>query len=167
VAQGEGDESLSDSGARAVAGYWYDERDPTSPLSLLARDGRITATAADAVLADVRSLEAAGGGQPSVAQRQLRMLLRYVREHGPRGPLPDWGDLPELHAPAPPPPPPPARPPVAPPPRAPLGPRREPHRRPAPDDWYPSTPSRPEHSLLEEGGSALDLDFDASWDRRR
>ncbi len=101
MAQAGEDETLSDSRARAVAGYWYDERNPASPLSLLARDGRITATAADALAADVRSLEAAAGGQPSVAQLQLRQLLVYVQAHGPRGPVPEWTDLQEVHTPVP------------------------------------------------------------------
>jgi len=102
VAQAGGDETLSDARARAVAGYWYDERNPASPMSLLARDGRITATAAEALAADVRSLEAAAGGQPSVAQLQLRQLLVYVQANGPRGPLPEWTDLQEVHTPVPP-----------------------------------------------------------------
>jgi len=101
VAQAGGDETLSDARARAVAGYWYDERNPASPLSLLARDGRITATAAEALAADVRSLEAAAGGQPSVAQLQLRQLLVYVQTNGPRGPVPEWTDLQEVHTPVP------------------------------------------------------------------
>lgn len=179
MAQAGGDETLSDARARVVAGYWYDERDPTSPLSLLARDGRITATAADALMADVRSLEAAAGGQPSVAQHQLRQLLTYVRDRGPRGPLPDWTDLPEAHTPVPP-----SRSPF--PPREPTpgrelrDPRPDPgRRRQAEEDWFPAAPPtplptppppvhRPEPPLHDHGGSALDLDLPPlPWDRRR
>lgn len=131
VAQGEADEGLSDARARAVAGYWFDEREPSSPLSMLARDGRITGATVEALVQDLRSLEFAAGGQPSIAQRQLRQLLVYVRTNGPRGPVPEWRELPELHTP----------PPTSPPPR------EAPHHysapRPTPPPRTPPPPREP------------------------
>lgn len=99
--QAEEVERLSDGRAKAVAGYWFDERAPDTSLSLLFRDGRITGGLVTALHRDLRVLEVAAGGASSAAQQQLRELMTYAGDNGPRGPLAGWEDLAPVHLPPP------------------------------------------------------------------
>lgn len=86
---------LSDTAARALAAYWLDEDDDGAPSTVLARTGAISDETIRVLARDLRLLEAAAGSQglASSAQSQLRALLDYVRDHGPRGPVEGWTSL--------------------------------------------------------------------------
>jgi hemoglobin len=86
---------LSDAGARTLAGYWQDEYDEHAPSTVLASSGAISTDTITSLARDLHLLELAGGDeQPTVAQAQLRALLDYVRDCGPRGRVEGWADLP-------------------------------------------------------------------------
>lgn len=85
---------LSDARARTLAGYWHDDRDPSSPLSLLARNGTITLSTFDELRSHLARLGfATQGEESSSAHAQLSALLRYALARGPRGPVASWRDL--------------------------------------------------------------------------
>lgn len=85
---------LSDARARTLAGYWLDDREPSSPLSLLARNGTITLGTLDELRGHLHRLRAATPAEePSASQAQLQALLRYVLARVPRGPVASWHDL--------------------------------------------------------------------------
>jgi hypothetical protein len=63
---------------------------------MLARTGEITADAEPSLSYDLSLLEmasAAWGSPRSIPEKQLRVLLDYVRYHGPRPPLEGWQHL--------------------------------------------------------------------------
>lgn len=87
---------ISHAHARALAECWQDTARETHPITLLARTGEITHDAEGSVSYDLHLLEmaaAAWGSPPSIPEKQLGVLLDYVRYHGPRGPLDGWRQL--------------------------------------------------------------------------
>jgi hypothetical protein len=65
-------------------------------VTLLARTGEITADAERSLAHDLSLLETASatwGSPPSIPEKQLRVLLHYVRYHGIRPPMDGWRQL--------------------------------------------------------------------------
>lgn len=87
---------ISHAHARDLAQCWQDEGRDDHPVTRLARSGEITADTEPAVAHDLRLLEMASaswGSPPSIPEKQLRVLLEYVRHHGPRPAVEDWQRL--------------------------------------------------------------------------
>ncbi|HSJ45467.1 MAG TPA: hypothetical protein VK923_12355 [Euzebyales bacterium] len=62
-------------------------------MTRLARTGEITADAEPTVAHDLRLLEMAAatwGTPPSIPEKQLRVLLDYIRHHDTRGAVEGW-----------------------------------------------------------------------------
>lgn len=84
---------ISHAHARDLAECWQDRGRDDHPVTRLARTGEITSAAEPTIAHDIRLLEAASAtwGHPrSIPEKQLRVLLDYVRHHGPRPALDDW-----------------------------------------------------------------------------
>lgn len=87
---------ISHAHARDLAQCWQDEGRDDHPVTRLARTGEITADAVPAVAHDLRLLETASaswGTPPSIPEKQLRVLLDYLRHHGPRPAVDGWAHL--------------------------------------------------------------------------
>lgn len=144
MSEDEGRPVISDARAQTLASYWADPRDPTAPLSQLARDGSISEAMVDELRHDLRILETSS--EQSVAQGQLRALLAYALSCGERGPVRGWETLQDqaryrddtsldvVQAPV------------------------EPEPEPVPETY--------EEDEGEEEMSALDLPFPGDWDER-
>ncbi len=94
------DGAITDLQARTLASIWQDSRDDeSSALAALAMTGEITRSAAPTLRRDLLALQRAASTEseqtsPVIAQTQLAALLSYVVEHGPRGPVPGWENVP-------------------------------------------------------------------------
>ena len=87
---------ISHAHARDLAECWQDTARDEHPITRLARTGEITHDAEHSLAYDLNLLEmasAAWGSPPSIPEKQLRVLLDYVRHHGPRPPLDGWRHL--------------------------------------------------------------------------
>lgn len=87
---------ISHAHARDLAECWVDADNSDHPVTRLAESGEITADAEQAIAHDLRLLEMASaswGTPPSIPEKQLRVLLEYVRHHGPRLPVDGWRHL--------------------------------------------------------------------------
>lgn len=87
---------ISHAHARDLAECWQDAAREQHPITLLAHTGEITSDAERCIAYDLDLLETAstaGGSPPSIPEKQLRVLLEYVRHHGPRPPVEGWSDL--------------------------------------------------------------------------
>lgn len=87
---------ISHAHARDLAECWQDDEREDHPVTRLARTGEITPDAERALSHDLRLLEtasAAWGTPPSIPEKQVRVLLDYVRHHGPRSPVEGWRHL--------------------------------------------------------------------------
>lgn len=87
---------ISHAHARDLAECWQDAARADHPITLLARTGEIAADAERSLAYDLSLLEmasAAWGSPPSIPEKQLRVLLDYVRYHGRRPPLHGWSQL--------------------------------------------------------------------------
>lgn len=87
---------ISHAHARDLAQCWQDEERDGHPVTRLARTGEITVDAEHAVAHDLRLLEAASaawGAPTSIPEKQVRVLLDYVRYHGPRPAVDGWHHL--------------------------------------------------------------------------
>lgn len=95
-------DDVSDVQARTLASIWRDTRDgESSALAALADTGEITRSAAPTLRRDLLALQRAASTEseatsPVTAQSQLAALLTYVVEHGPRGPVPGWQQVPAI-----------------------------------------------------------------------
>lgn len=93
---------ITDVQARTLASIWRDTRDgASSALAALAETGEITRSAAPTLRRDLLALQRAASTEsestsPVTAQTQLAALLSYVVEHGPRGPVSNWQEVPPL-----------------------------------------------------------------------
>jgi hypothetical protein len=84
---------ISHAHARDLASCWEDAANANHPVTRLARTGEITPEAGPVIAQDLRLLESASatwGYPPSIPEKQLRVLLGYVRHHGPRAAVDDW-----------------------------------------------------------------------------
>lgn len=84
---------ISHAHARDLAECWQDAGRDDHPVTRLARTGEITPAAEPTIAHDVRLLEAASatwGNPRSIPEKQLRVLLDYVRHHGPRPAVDGW-----------------------------------------------------------------------------
>lgn len=82
--------------ARDLAQCWQDAARERHPITMLARTGEITHDAERSLSHDLDLLQmasAAWGTPPSIPEKQLRVLLEYVRHHGPRPPVDGWSSL--------------------------------------------------------------------------
>jgi hypothetical protein len=87
---------ISHAHARDLAECWKDAARDDHPVTLLAHTGEITPEAERSLAGDLNRLEmasAAWGSPPSIPEKQLRVLLDYVRYHGPRPPVEGWRQL--------------------------------------------------------------------------
>lgn len=87
---------ISHAHARDLADCWQDTERVDHPITLLARTGEISRGAEASLRHDLRLLETASatwGSPRSIPEKQLRVLLDYVRHHGPRPPLRGWRAL--------------------------------------------------------------------------
>lgn len=87
---------ISHAHARDLAECWIDADNADHPVTRLAACGEITDRAAQTIAHDLRLLETASaswGTPPSIPEKQLRVLLEYVRHHGPRSPVDGWRQL--------------------------------------------------------------------------
>ena len=87
---------ISHAHARDLALCWQDGASERHPITLLAHTGEITRDAELSLAHDLSLLEtasAAWGSPPSIPEKQLRVLLEYVRYHGPRPPVEGWRHL--------------------------------------------------------------------------
>ena len=87
---------ISHAHARDLAECWQDAAREQHPITLLARTGEITNDAQRCIAYDLDLLEMASsswGSPPSIPEKQLRVLLQYVRHHGPRPPVEGWSGL--------------------------------------------------------------------------
>jgi hypothetical protein len=87
---------ISHAHARDLAECWKDAARDDHPVTLLARTGEITPEAERSLSEDLSRLEMASatwGSPPSIPEKQLRVLLDYVRYHGPRPPMEGWRQL--------------------------------------------------------------------------
>ena len=87
---------ISHAHARDLADCWQDSSNERHPVTRLARTGEITQDAERSLANDLGLLETASstwGSPPSIPEKQLRVLLDYVRYHGPRPPLDGWRQL--------------------------------------------------------------------------
>jgi hypothetical protein len=87
---------ISHAHARDLAECWEDAARAHHPVTLLARTGEISHDAEGALAYDLNLLEMASaswGSPPSIPEKQLRVLLDYVRYHGPRPALENWRQL--------------------------------------------------------------------------
>ena len=87
---------ISHAHARDLALCWQDAASEHHPITLLARTGEITRDAELSLAHDLSLLEtaaAAWGSPRSIPEKQLRVLLDYVRYHGLRPPVEGWGYL--------------------------------------------------------------------------
>jgi hypothetical protein len=88
--------AISHAHARDLAECWVDADNRDHPVTRLAASGEITDGAERAIAYDLRLLEMASaswGTPPSIPEKQLRVLLEYVRYHGPRLPVDGWRQL--------------------------------------------------------------------------
>lgn len=84
---------ISHAHARDLAECWQDAGRADHPVTRLARTGEITADAEPTVAHDLRLLEMAAaswGTPPSIPEKQLRVLLDYIRHHGTRAAVEGW-----------------------------------------------------------------------------
>jgi hypothetical protein len=84
---------ISHAHARDLASCWQDAANDSHPVTRLARTGEITPEAGAVIAHDLRLLESASatwGHPPSIPEKQLRVLLGYVRHHGPRPAVDGW-----------------------------------------------------------------------------
>ena len=84
---------ISHAHARDLAQCWQDADRDDHPVTRLARTGEITADAESTVAHDLRLLETAAaswGTPPSIPEKQLRVLLTYIRHHGTRTAVDGW-----------------------------------------------------------------------------
>jgi hypothetical protein len=87
---------ISHAHARDLAECWQDGARERHPITLLARTGEITVDAERSLAHDLQLLETASatwGSPPSIPEKQLRILLDYVRYHGARPPMDGWREL--------------------------------------------------------------------------
>jgi hypothetical protein len=87
---------ISHAHARDLAECWQDGASEDHPITRLARTGEITRDAERSLAYDLSLLEMASsawGSPPSIPEKQLKVLLDYVRYHGPRPPLEGWRHL--------------------------------------------------------------------------
>lgn len=87
---------ISHAHARDLAGCWQDTERDDHPVTRLAVSGEITADADRTIAYDLGLLEMASrswGTPPSIPEKQLHVLLKYVRYHGPRQPVDGWHHL--------------------------------------------------------------------------
>lgn len=94
--QASGSGVITHAHARDLAACWQDAGRAGHPVTILASTGEITAAAEATIAHDLRLLESASAawGHPrSIPEKQLRVLLDYVRHHGPRPPLDGWHEL--------------------------------------------------------------------------
>lgn len=87
---------ISHAHARDLAECWQDGANEDHPVTRLARTGEITHDAERSLAYDLSLLETASsawGSPPSIPEKQLRVLLDYVRYHGPRPALDGWRQL--------------------------------------------------------------------------
>lgn len=87
---------ISHAHARDLAECWQDAGRDEHPVTRLAHTGEITSGAEATVAHDLRLLETASaswGTPPSIPEKQLRVLLDYVRYHGPRPAVDGWRHL--------------------------------------------------------------------------
>jgi len=87
---------ISHAHARDLAECWQDAGRDDHPVTRLARSGEIAPDAEPTVAHDLRLLEMAAaswGTPPSIPEKQLRVLLEYIRHHGIRAPVEDWQHL--------------------------------------------------------------------------
>lgn len=87
---------ISHAHARDLAECWQDAAREHHPITLLARTGEISQDAERSLASDLELLEMAStawGSPPSIPEKQLRVLLHYVRHHGPRPPVQGWSGL--------------------------------------------------------------------------
>jgi hypothetical protein len=87
---------ISHAHARDLAECWQDGANEDHPVTRLARTGEITHDAERSLAYDLSLLEMASsawGSPPSIPEKQLRVLLDYVRYHGARPPLDGWRQL--------------------------------------------------------------------------
>ncbi|HEX6255399.1 MAG TPA: hypothetical protein VFZ70_06270 [Euzebyales bacterium] len=79
--------------ARDLASCWQDAANDDHPVTRLARTGEITPDAGRAIAHDLNLLESASATwdyPASIPEKQLRVLLGYVRHHGPRPAVDGW-----------------------------------------------------------------------------
>jgi hypothetical protein len=84
---------ISHAHARDLAECWQDAGRDDHPVTRLARTGEITANAEHTVAHDLSLLEMAAaswGTPPSIPEKQLRVLLNYIRHHGTRAAVEGW-----------------------------------------------------------------------------
>lgn len=84
---------ISHAHARDLAECWQDTGRDDHPVTRLARTGEITTDAEPTVAHDLRLLEMAAaswGTPPSIPEKQLRVLLDYIRHHGTRAAVEGW-----------------------------------------------------------------------------
>ena len=84
---------ISHAHARDLAECWQDAGRDDHPVTRLARTGEITTDAEPTVAHDLRLLEMAAaswGTPPSIPEKQLRVLLDYIRHHGTRAAVEGW-----------------------------------------------------------------------------
>jgi hypothetical protein len=84
---------ISHAHARDLASCWQDAANDDHPVTRLARTGEITSEADTVIAHDLGLLESASatwGYPPSIPEKQLRVLLGYVRHHGPRPAVDGW-----------------------------------------------------------------------------
>jgi hypothetical protein len=87
---------ISHAHARDLARCWQDAGRDGHPVTRLARTGEITREAERTVAHDLRLLETASaswGTPPSIPEKQVRVLLDYIRHHGPRPAMDGWDQL--------------------------------------------------------------------------
>ncbi|MBW3606380.1 MAG: hypothetical protein KY460_16035 [Actinobacteria bacterium] len=87
---------ISHAHARDLAECWQDAERDMHPVTRLAASGEITENAEQTIAHDLRLLEMASaswGTPPSIPEKQLCVLLEYVRHHGPRLPVDGWRHL--------------------------------------------------------------------------
>jgi hemoglobin len=87
---------ITDEQAKTIARLWASE---SPEMSAFVESGVIAPQLIDALLQDVRLLEAAVAEEdvpPVVARAQLRALLHYMQTYGPRGRVPFWHDVPQV-----------------------------------------------------------------------
>lgn len=87
---------ISHAHARDLSDCWKDPGRGEHPVTRLSQTGEIGQDAERAIAHDLRLLEMASaswGTPPSIPEKQLHVLLEYVRHHGPRPPVEGWRQL--------------------------------------------------------------------------
>lgn len=87
---------ISHAHARDLAECWQDAGRDGHPVTRLAQTGEIVGDAETSVAHDLRLLEMAAaswGTPPSIPEKQLRVLLDYIRHHGPRPAVDGWQQM--------------------------------------------------------------------------